>query len=239
MSVLVALLVILAVIVTCIYLQLPLLVGTLASAVAWLAVGALAPALYSPWLWLPALVLAAGFNTAPLRRRLITAPVFAALGKAMPSMSNTEREALEAGTTWWDKDLFCGKPDWKTFADIDLPTLTDDEQSFLDNEVAQLCAMLDEWDIHHYRKDLSDEAWQFLKDKGFFSLIIPKEFGGKAFSPYAQSRIMSKIATRSITAAVTAMVPNSLGPGELLMKYGTDAQKQKWLPGLANGSEIP
>ncbi|MDF1821302.1 MAG: acyl-CoA dehydrogenase [Alcanivoracaceae bacterium] len=239
MSVLIALLLVVLVIMASIYLQLPLLAGSLAVAGGWLLAGAFAPALYSPWLWIPALVVMVGFNLAPVRRRLISAPVFAALGKAMPSMSATEREALEAGTTWWDKDLFCGKPDWSSFNEVQLPTLTDEEQSFLDNEVAQLCAMLDEWDIHHYRKDLPEEAWQFLKDKGFFSLIIPKEFGGKDFSPYAQSRIMSKIATRSITAAVTAMVPNSLGPGELLMKYGTDEQKQQWLPGLAKGTDIP
>src|SRR5690606_26282927 len=115
---------------------------------------------------------------------------------------------------------------------------TEAEQSFIDNEVSEFCALLDEWEINN-RKDLSPEAWQYLKDKGFLGLIIPKEFGGRDFSPYAQSRVMSKIASRSITAAVTAMVPNSLGPGERLMKYGTEEQKQRWLPGLARGEEIP
>ncbi|HEY7883411.1 MAG TPA: acyl-CoA dehydrogenase, partial [Cellvibrionaceae bacterium] len=160
------------------------------------------------------------------------------LQKAMPPMSVTEREAMEAGTTWWEKDLFSGRPNWKKFVDIELPQLSEKEQSFLDNEVSQLCELIDEWQIHQ-DKDLTPEAWQFLKEKGFFGLIIPEEFGGKDFGPYAQSRIMSKIASRSVTAAVTAMVPNSLGPGELLMKYGTEEQKQRWLPGLANGSEIP
>lgn len=154
-------------------------------------------------------------------------------------MSVTEREALEAGTTWWEKELFSGKPNWNEFAQINLPQLTAEEQSFLDNEVSELCSLLDEWDIQENLKDLSPAAWQYLKDKKFFGLIIPKEYGGRDFSPYAQSRIMSKIASRSGTTAVTAMVPNSLGPGELLVKYGTEEQRQRWLPGLANGTEIP
>ena len=178
-------------------------------------------------------------NVAPVRRALLTKPVYAMLKKSMPPISSTERDALEAGTTWWEKELFSGSPDWNEFAQINLPQLTAEEQSFLDNEVNELCGLLDEWDIQNNRKDLSPEAWQYLKDKNFFGLIIPKEYGGRDFSPHAQSRIMSKIASRSGTAAVTAMVPNSLGPGELLVKYGTEEQRQRWLPGLANGTEIP
>ena len=137
------------------------------------------------------------------------------------------------------KELFMGAPDWSQFEKYPYPTLSPEEQSFIDNEVEVLCSMLDEWEIHHQLKDLPPEVWQFIKDKGFLGLIIPKSFGGKEFSSFAQSRIMSKIASRSLTAAVSCMVPNSLGPGELLMHYGTDAQKQQYLPGLAKGEEIP
>lgn len=177
-------------------------------------------------------------NVEGWRRRYLVAPVYGMLRKAMPPMSSTEREALAAGTTWWEKDLFSGNPDWHRFAAIQPPTLSDKEQAFIDNEADELCSMIDEWDVHQ-RQDLSPEVWDYLRQKGFFGLIIPESFGGRDFSPYAQSRIMSKIASRSITAAVTAMVPNSLGPGELLVKYGTEEQKQHWLPGLADGSELP
>ncbi len=205
----------------------------------WLVLGSIVPCLLSPWVLVPLVVVLLALNIGGLRRVLLTKPVFGLLKKTMPSMSVTEREALEAGTTWWEKELFSGKPDWNEFAQIGLPQLTAEEQSFLDNEVSQLCELINEWDVYNKRKDLPPEAWQFLKEKGFFSLIIPKEYGGRAFSHYAQSRVMSKIASRSGTTAVTAMVPNSLGPGELLMNYGTEEQKQRWLPGLANGTEIP
>ncbi len=199
-------------------------------------------AIISPWsliLGIPIALLCLVLLITPIRQTLITKPVYKTLGGAMPSMSDTEREALDAGTSWWEKELFMGAPNWKTFAEYPYPQLSEEEQSFIDNEVEQLCAMLDEWQIQHEDKDLSPEAWQFIKDKGFLGLIIPKEFGGLDFSSYAQSRVMSKIASRSPTAAVTCMVPNSLGPGELLMHYGTDEQKQRWLPGLANGQEVP
>ncbi len=173
------------------------------------------------------------------RQTLMTQPVYKALGGAMPSMSDTEREALDAGSSWWEKELFMGAPNWQKFADYPYPKLSEEEQSFIDNEVETLCALLDEWQINNDYQDLSPEAWQFIKDNGFLGLIIPKEYGGRAFTAYAQSRVMSKIASRSPTAAVSCMVPNSLGPGELLMNYGTEAQKQRWLPGLASGAEIP
>ncbi|MDX2373570.1 acyl-CoA dehydrogenase [Psychrobacter sp. PP-21] len=199
-------------------------------------------AVISPWsliLGVPMALLCLVLLVAPLRQSLITKPVYKALGGAMPSMSDTEREALDAGTSWWEKELFMGAPNWDTFASYPYPKLSEEEQSFIDNEVEALCTMLDEWQIQHKDKELSPEAWQFIKDNGFLGLIIPKEFGGLEFSSYAQSRVMSKIASRSPTAAVTCMVPNSLGPGELLMHYGTDEQKQRWLPGLAKGDEVP
>lgn len=202
----------------------------------------LVTAFISPWsliLGIPLALLCLVLLVDPIRQSLITKRVYKVLGGAMPSMSDTEREALDAGTSWWEKELFMGAPDWDTFANYPYPELSAEEQSFIDNEVEALCMMLDEWQIQHEDKELSPEAWQFIKANGFLGLIIPKEYGGLAFSSYAQSRVMSKIASRSPTAAVTCMVPNSLGPGELLMHYGTDEQKQRWLPGLAKGDEIP
>ncbi|TXD96379.1 acyl-CoA dehydrogenase [Psychrobacter frigidicola] len=202
----------------------------------------LVTAFISPWsliLGAPIALLCLVLLIPPIRKILITKPVYKALGGAMPSMSDTEREALDAGTSWWEKELFMGKPNWRTFANYPYPQLSTEEQSFIDNEVEVLCAMLDEWKIQHEDKELSPEAWQFIKDNGFLGLIIPKKYGGLAFTSYAQSRVMSKIASRSPTAAVSCMVPNSLGPGELLMHYGTEAQKRRWLPGLAKGDEIP
>lgn len=199
-------------------------------------------AIISPWsliLGLPMALLCLVLLITPIRQALITKPVYNALGGAMPSMSDTEREALDAGTSWWEKELFMGAPNWETFASYPYPTLSAEEQRFIDNEVEELCAMLDEWKIQHEEKELSPKAWKFIKDNGFLGLIIPKEYGGLAFTSYAQSRVMSKIASRSPTAAVSSMVPNSLGPGELLMHYGTEAQKQRWLPGLAIGEEVP
>ena len=190
------------------------------------------------WLLLPLAAILAVLNMPDWRRRWLVEPAWDLLRKALPPMSDTEREAIEAGTTWWEKDLFSGQPDWQRFAGIRLPRLTEQEQSFLDNEVEELCGLIDEWEVQQ-RQDLPPEVWDFLRQRGFFGLIIPESFGGRDFSAYAQSCIMSKIASRSLTAAVTAMVPNSLGPGELLVKYGTEAQQQRWLPGLADGSELP
>ncbi len=204
-------------------------------------VGTIALTFYSGLMWLfliPTLLIAIVLNVPQWRTKLLTKPTYQLLKRTMPSMSKTEQEALEAGTTWWEKELFSGQPDWDIYDSIELPTLTSKEQKFLDVEVEQLCQLVDEWDIEQ-RKDLPPEAWEHLRNHGFFGLIIPEEFGGLDFSPYAQSRIMSKIASKSPTTAVTAMVPNSLGPGELLVKYGTEEQKQHWLPGLANGTELP
>lgn len=198
--------------------------------------------LITPWsllLGVPIIIASIILLITPLRDALISRPAFKVLSNAMPSMSTTEREALDAGTSWWEKELFMGAPDWEKFDQFPYPVLSAEEQAFLDNEVQQLCSMLDEWQIHHQDKDLPPEVWQFIKDNGFLGLIIPKSFGGKQFTPFAQSRIMSKIASRSLTAAVSCMVPNSLGPGELLLHYGTEEQKQRYLPGLANGTEVP
>ena len=173
------------------------------------------------------------------RRDFITKPIFSWARGVLPSMSDTEREALEAGDVWWDADLFTGDPDWTKLLAFGPATLTDEEKAFLAGPVDALCAMLDDWKINWEWRDLPPEAWDFIKREKFFGMIIPKEFGGLGFSPYAHSEVVRKISTRSLTAAVTVMVPNSLGPGELLMRFGTREQQQQWLPRLASGHDIP
>ena len=174
-----------------------------------------------------------------LRQRLLTRPVFAWAKGALPHMSETEREAIEAGDVWLDAELFTGNPDWEAILKIPAPRLTPREQAFLDGPVEALCRMIDEWDVLHRRRDLPPEVWAFLKREKFFGMIIPERYGGLAFSPSAQSEVIRKISTCSTTAAVTVMVPNSLGPGELLLQCGTEAQKDFWLPRLARGEDIP
>ena len=183
----------------------------------------------------PVLVL----NVPPLRRRLVGAGILRAFQRVLPPMTETEREALAAGDTWWESELFQGRPDWERLHAMPAPVLTAEEQAFVDNQVETLCGMLDEDRIVREYRDLPQAVWDYLRQERFFSLIIPREFGGLAFSSLAQSTVVAKIATRSISAAVTVMVPNSLGPGELLMHYGTPAQKAHWLPRLATGEEIP
>jgi acyl-CoA dehydrogenase len=173
------------------------------------------------------------------RRDWITKPIFRWARHMLPSLSDTEREAIEAGDVWWDADLFSGNPDWEKLLAFPPATLSAEEQAFLDGPVEELCRMLDDWHINWELRDLPPEVWDFLKNRKFFAMIIPREYGGLGFSAYAHSEIIRKISTRSICAAVTAMVPNSLGPGELLHKFGTKEQQDYWLPRLAEGSEIP
>ncbi|WP_166298751.1 acyl-CoA dehydrogenase [Bradyrhizobium sp. 2S1] len=173
------------------------------------------------------------------RRDFITKPIFSWACGVLPTMSDTEREALEAGDVWWDADLFTGNPDWSKLLAFAPAKLTDEENAFLHGPVDELCKMLDEWKINWEWRDLPPEVWAFIKAKKFFGMIIPKEFGGLGFSPYAHSEVVRKISSRSLTAAVTVMVPNSLGPGELLMRFGTREQQDKWLPRLAAGQDIP
>ncbi len=175
----------------------------------------------------------------PLRRQLLGRASLAYFQRVKPRISDTEREALEAGDVWWEADLFRGAPEWQKLREMPAPGLTPREQAFLDVETARLCAMLDDWKISQEDKDLPAEVWQFLREKGFFGMLIGEEHGGLGFSAYAQSCVVTRIASRSVTAAVTVMVPNSLGPGELLVHYGTDEQKEKWLPRLVSGAEIP
>ncbi len=173
------------------------------------------------------------------RRDVLTRPIFAWAHKALPSMSDTEREALEAGDVWWDADLFTGNPDWSKLLATAPAKLTDEEIAFLNGPVEELCAMVDDWKVVWEWRDLPPEVWDFIKRNKFLGMIIPKEFGGLGFSPFAHSEVIRKLSSRSIAAAVSVMVPNSLGPGELLMKFGTKEQQDKWLPGLAEGREIP
>ena len=154
-------------------------------------------------------------------------------------MSDTERDAIEAGSVWWESELFRGAPDWGQLLHYKTPELSSEEQAFIDGPVDQLCTMIDDWDITHNRMDLPKEIWTFLKQQGFFGMIIPKKYGGLEFSAYGNSSVVMKISARSISAGVTVMVPNSLGPAELLLHYGTEAQKDHYLPRLADGREIP
>lgn len=196
-------------------------------------------AVYSPIAWSLAVPLALILNVHALRRSILARPLLEVFKKMLPPLSQTEREALEAGTVGWDGELFSGKPDWQKLLAHPAPKLTPAEQAFMDGPVEELCRMLDDWRIIEQDKDLSPSVWQFLKEERFFGMIIPAEYGGLGFSVLAHSQVIMKIASRSVTAAVTAMVPNSLGPAELLLHYGTQAQKDHYLPLLARGEEIP
>jgi acyl-CoA dehydrogenase len=178
-------------------------------------------------------------NIRPLRRFLISNRFFRIYKRMLPPMSRTEREALEAGTVWWDGELFTGGPDWNKLLSAKAPKLTAEEQAFIDGPCEELCRMIDDWDITHRRADLPPEVFDFIKKKGFWAMIIPKKYGGLEFSAYAHSCVVVKIASRSGTVASTVVVPNSLGPAELLLHYGTEEQKNHLLPRLARGEEIP
>ena len=175
----------------------------------------------------------------PLRRLLLTRAVFGAFRKVLPQMSETEKAALEAGTVWWEGELFRGNPDWQKLLAYPTPVLTAEEQSFLDQECEEACRLENDWETTHVRYDMSDATWRYIKEKGFLGMIIPKRYGGLEFSAYAHSQVVTKLSTRSSALAVSVMVPNSLGPAELLLHYGTEEQKNHYLPRLARGQEIP
>lgn len=174
-----------------------------------------------------------------LRKKLFTTPLLNLIRKVLPPISDTEREAMEAGEVWWDAQLLSGAPDWEQLLGMGPPTLSEEEQAFLDGPVEELCRMVDDWKISFEDRCIPEEAWEFMKKKRFFGIIIPKEYGGLGFSPTAHAEIVTKLSTRSTCIGVTVMVPNSLGPGELLMAHGTDEQKDYYLPRLADGREIP
>ncbi|MCB1890427.1 MAG: acyl-CoA dehydrogenase [Rhodocyclaceae bacterium] len=213
----------------------------LVAGVAWLAVAAAA----GGWNVLVALVVIGLFAGVMLflmndgmRRTNLTAPILKAFRKALPSMSQTERDALEAGSVWWEGDLFGGRPKWTRMLDYPWPKLTTEEQRFLDEDTTELCRLTRDWEATQ-KQDLPPEVWRYIKERGFLGMIIPKEYGGKGFSAYAHSQVVTKLSTRSSAPAVTVMVPNSLGPAELLLHYGTEAQKSHYLPRLARGEDIP
>ncbi len=220
-------------------------------AAGWLWTGAIAIALAIAWgahllppllVIVPAailVVLVIPLNYPPLRRALVSDGVLALFRKILPPMTSTEREAIEAGTVGWDGELFSGRPDWKKLLALPVPKLTAEEQHFVDHECEELCGMVSDWETTNIYKDLPPPVWQFIKDKGFLGMIIPKEYGGLGFSAFGHSQVVAKLASRSSAVVVTVMVPNSLGPGELLLHYGTDEQKRYYLPRLAKGIEIP
>ncbi|MGH1542087.1 MAG: acyl-CoA dehydrogenase [Arenicella sp.] len=178
-------------------------------------------------------------NITPLRREWFSRPMLAYTKSVLPPISQTEQEAIDAGTVWWEAELFRGEPNWSKLHTIPKPQFSTEEQAYLDGPVEELCKMLDDWQITHELNDLPPEVWSYLLDHKFFAINIPQEFGGLGFSALANSAIVSKVASRSGSAGVTVMVPNSLGPAELLLHYGTDKQKQYYLPRLASGQEIP
>lgn len=195
------------------------------------------------WWWLMLLYAAFGVmilaNLTAFRRDRITRPLLDIYRQMLPSMSDTERQAIEAGKVWWDGELFSGIPDWDRLMSCPAPALSAPEQAFLDGPCEELCRMLDDWEISHELADLPRPVWDFMIEHKFFAMIIPKEYGGLEFSASANAAIMQKLASRNSAAASTVGVPNSLGPAELLLHYGTEEQKQRYLPGLARGSEIP
>lgn len=173
------------------------------------------------------------------RKNALSRRAFQAFRSVMPSMSSTEKDAIEAGTVWWDAQLFSGKPDWAQLISTPAPRLTPEEQAFIDTHVNQVCSMVDDWKVTTQDLDISPETWAYIKEHKFLGMIIPKAYGGLGFSAYAHSEVVTRLSTRSSALAVSVMVPNSLGPGELLMHYGTEEQKSYYLPRLADGREIP
>ena len=189
--------------------------------------------------WAVCGAIAAPLNHTPWRRQFITRPVLETYRRLVPEISATEATALEAGTVGWEGELFAGKPDFRRLLEQPRPELSAEERAFLDGPVEEVCRLIDDWKMTHQLADLTDELWQYLKDQRFFGMIIPREYGGLQFSALAHSAVVQKIASRSVMASSTVSVPNSLGPAELLMHYGTEEQKNYYLPRLARGEEIP
>jgi len=222
------------------YVGAPLLVWTAVVTVAYAAllVAGLLGTVGAAILGVPLLLLLA-FNIVPLRRGVLTRGLFERFKAVMPEMSQTERDALEAGDTWWETEMFRGRPNWKQLLDFPRTEYTEEEQAFLDNQCATLCAMINDWQIDFELREIPAPVMDYIREQRFLAMLIDKKHGGLGFSARAQSEVVTRIATRSIAVAVTVMVPNSLGPGELLMIYGTPEQKKQWLPGLVSGREIP
>src|SRR2546421_11661841 len=213
------------------YFRLPLIAWTLAGAALLWYLSPIAAVVF--------LLIVLPLNLAYVRRLLITDRILALYRRILPDMSQTEKEAIDAGSVWWAGELFSGRPDWNKLLATRAPRLSEEEQAFLDGPVEELCAMCNDWEITHELQDLPTHVWQCIKDKGFLGMIIPKRYGGLGFSALAHSAVVMKLSTRSSAVAISVMVPNSLGPGELLLHYGTEEQKNHYLPRLAKGLEIP
>lgn len=190
-------------------------------------------------LWAIAAVFLVPLNLGFVRKSLLTKPILTTFRKIMPEMSQTEKDAIDAGTVWWDGEIFRGAPNWKKLHNIAAPRLSVEEQAFLDGPCEEVCAMFNDWQATHEDADMPEEVWKFLREHKFFAMIIKKEYGGLEFSAYAQSRVLQKLSGVSTVLSSTVGVPNSLGPGELLQHYGTQEQKDHYLPRLATGEEIP
>ncbi|WP_198783236.1 acyl-CoA dehydrogenase FadE [Shewanella putrefaciens] len=219
------------------YLRVSLLTATIAAAVVMTAGWTLD--VVGPISWIIFLVIALPLNISAFRQNVISRPLMKVYRGIMPEMSSTEKEAIEAGTTWWEADLFAGNPNWKKLHNYPVARLSADEQAFLDGPVEEVCRMVNQHQVSHQLADLPAEVWQYLKDHGFFAMIIKKKYGGLEYSAYAQSRVLQKLAGLSSELASTVGVPNSLGPGELLQHYGTPEQQNYYLPRLAKGLEVP
>ena len=235
------LLVLLAIINVAAFYRLPALVWSALMTLALIVITVLGwfsiPFILLAWvLFLPVALL---INLKHYRQRYVLTPALSRLKKQLPTISATEQAAIDAGDTWWEKELFCGSPKWSTLFAYPKPTLNDEEQAFLDNQVNQVCAMASDWAIVQELHDLPKPVWDYLKAERFFGMVIPKQYGGRGFSALAHSAVVAKLASHSGSLAVNTMVPNSLGPGELLVHYGTDEQKNYYLPRLARGEEIP
>lgn len=196
------------------------------------------PGFFGILAWLPVLALAA-ISVPQVRRRVLIEPVFGLVKGILPKVSETEQQALDAGTVGFDAEIFSGSPDWLKLRSIPPIVLTREEREFLDGPTEELCRMIDHWQIRHKLRHIPEELWDFVKAHGFLGMLISKSHGGLGFSAQAQSLILGKIASRSPDVVTIVMVPNSLGPGELIEKYGTDEQKHHYLPRLAKGLEVP
>ncbi|WP_166423830.1 acyl-CoA dehydrogenase FadE [Paraglaciecola sp. 20A4] len=219
------------------YFRMKLMNATIAVAIAMLLGSIIGPV--GGLAWLVFLIIAIPLNVESIRKKYLTAPILDTYKKIMPEMSSTERDAIDAGTVWWDGEIFSGNPNWQALHSIPQGRLTAEERAFLDGPVAEVCQMVNDWDVTHKDADLTPEVWQFLKDNKFFAMIIKKQYGGLEFSAFAQSRVLQKLSGVSAVLSTTVGVPNSLGPGELLQHYGTKEQQDHYLPRLATGEEIP
>jgi len=189
--------------------------------------------------WLICIATAIVVNVQSIRLKVLSTPLLSYVRAVLPPMSQTERDAIEAGTVWWEAELFRGNPNWSKLMATPAASLSDTEKAFLEGPTNELCAMLDDWEITYKYNDLPPHIWDFIKKNKFFGMVIPEEYGGLGFSAYGHSAVVTRISARSVTAGSTVMVPNSLGPAELLLHYGTDEQRNYYLPRLAVGEELP